>query len=187
MMKSQSNEGLRLARLLMVLSGLSPLFVLWAVRGIDKIPDVLLWSVCGVLIVLPNVALYFRMRIVRVRKDTKTITVGKATDNREHLLVYLFAMLIPLYDVNLSSEREAAAAIIAFVFVVFLFWHLNLHYMNLVFALAGYRVFTIEPPPAKDNIGSKQPFVLLTKRSFLAADTAINAYRISNTVLVELE
>jgi hypothetical protein len=27
------SEGLRLARLMMVLSGLSPLFVLWAIRG----------------------------------------------------------------------------------------------------------------------------------------------------------
>ena len=33
-------EGLKLARLLMVLSSVSPLFVLWAIRGTTLVPDV---------------------------------------------------------------------------------------------------------------------------------------------------
>ena len=32
-------EGLKAARLLMVLSSISPLFILWAIRGNSLIPD----------------------------------------------------------------------------------------------------------------------------------------------------
>src|SRR5262249_19067558 len=95
----------------------------------------------------------------------------------------LFAMLIPLYDANVGSLRDAAATIIAFVFIVFLFWHLNLHYMNVLFALFGYRVFTIRP--LASAIGGREPFVLLTTRSSLPAGVQVDAYRISDTVYFE--
>jgi hypothetical protein len=36
---STHREGLRAARLLMVLSSISPLFILWAIRGNSLIPD----------------------------------------------------------------------------------------------------------------------------------------------------
>lgn len=38
---SQENrEGLSLLRVILVLSSISPLFVLWAVKGVDLLPDV---------------------------------------------------------------------------------------------------------------------------------------------------
>jgi len=179
------NEGLKLARLLMVLSSLSPLFLLWAVRGVGCIRDAWLWPVCGALIIVPNSVLWLRVRISRLRNDTKMLTVGEADDHREHLLVYLFAMLIPLYDANLGSTRDTLATVAAFVFIVFLFWHLNLHYMNLLFALLGYRVFTIHPRHAEGGATEHLPFVLLTTRPHLKGGEQIKAFRISNTVFFE--
>lgn len=181
---NKNSEGLKFARFMMVVSSLSPLFFLWAVRGVKCIPDTILWIGCVALIIIPNLVLWLKIRICRSQKDTKTLTVGLADDHREHLLVYLFAMLIPLYDVNLGSDREFAAALLALIFIVFLFWHLNLHYMNLVFALFGYRVFTIVPDTKEDAIDF-QPFVLLTQRSYLHKGEQLQAYRISNTVFFE--
>jgi hypothetical protein len=111
------------------------------------------------------------------------LTIGEAEDHRGDLLVYLFAMLIPLYDVNLSSPRDAAAALVAFLFIVFLFWHLNLHYMNVLFAIRSYRVFTITP--AETDLATGEPFVLLTKRVSFQAGQKVQAYRLSNTVFFE--
>jgi hypothetical protein len=184
-MSKYQNEGLGFARLLMVLSSLTPLFILWAVRGVGSVPDKWLWSICGLLIVIPNLILWYRLRISRARNDIKTLVVGEADDHRDHLLVYLFAMLIPLYDANLSTTRDVTATGLAFVFIVFLFWHLNLHYMNLIFALFGYRVFTIQPLKPQSAIGGRQPLELLTKRSYLHKGQQIKAYRISNTVYFE--
>jgi hypothetical protein len=176
-------EGLKVARLLMVLSSLSPLFVLWAVRGVNNVPDRWLWITCGGLILVPNLVLWMRLRITRRRNDAKTLTVGESDDHREHLLVYLFAMLIPLYDANLGSARDTLATGLAFAFIVFLFWHLNLHYMNILFALFGYHVFTVYPNAGQG--GAQQSFVLLTCRGHLDSGQEVRAYRISNTVFFE--
>ena len=176
-------EGLKVARLLMVLSSLSPLFFLWAVRGVKDVPDGWLWTGCSSLILVPTLVLWLRLIITRRRKDLKTLTVGEADDHREHLLVYLFAMLIPLYDANLGSTRDTLATGLAFAFIVFLFWHLNLHYMNILFALFGYRVFTVYPGAGK--CGGQQSFVLLTCRGHLESGQEVRAYRISNTVFFE--
>jgi hypothetical protein len=180
-----ANEGLRLARFMMVLSSLSPLFLLWAVRGIPTVPDFCLWATCGLLIGLPNAILYLRIRLAKKRGDTATIKVNQADDHREHLLVYLFAMLLPLYDLNLGEERDFFAAVIAVTFIVFLFYHLHMYYMNLMFALLGYRVFTIHPTTEGDRLSREDRFVLLTFRPSIRANQEILAIRISNSVYFE--
>lgn len=121
MTQTEQHEGLGFARLLMVLSSMTPLFILWGVRGVASIPDQWVILICSLFVVVPNLILWARWHTARIRKDIKMLTVGEADDHREHLLVYLFAMLIPLYDANLESARDTAATIIAFVFIVFLF------------------------------------------------------------------
>jgi len=163
----------------MVVSSLAPLFVLWAVRGINPIPDKWLITACILLIVIPNVILLQRLWIAQRRKDRKTISIVTADDHRDHLLVYLFAMLIPLFESNVGNPRDSAATAVALLLVVFLFWHLNLHYMNILFALFGYRVFTV-----RDNEDSHL-LVLLSQRSNLPRGTKLYAYRLSNTVFIQ--
>jgi hypothetical protein len=184
-MAAKQAEGLKAVRLMMVLSSLSPLFFLWAVRGLSCIEDHWLWLTCAMLIIGPNLVLLWRIRVATQRNDVRMLTIEKAEDHREDLLVYLFAMLVPLYDVSLSSPRDAAAALVALFFIVFLFWHLHLHYMNLLFAIRGYRVFTITP--AEDALGTGEPFVLLTKRLGVHVGEKVQAYRLSNTVFFEPE
>jgi len=95
-----------------------------------------------------------RLKLAMKRGTLRTIDVERAEDHRDHLLVYLFAVLLPLFDANIGRARDSAATILAFVFVVFLFWHLNLHYMNVFFAIAGYRVFTIHGPATRNRLFS---------------------------------
>src|SRR5262245_42739781 len=104
------NEGLKAARLLLVLSSLSPLFVLWAIRGSDRISNGWLILICAVAVVIPNLFLWLRIRTAQRLNELRTIEVGKAEDHREHLLVYLFAMLLPLYAASLTTWREIGAA-----------------------------------------------------------------------------
>jgi hypothetical protein len=178
------SEGLKFARLLMVMSSLSPLLILWAVRGVDKIPDAWVCLICALLIIVPNLFLFARIQVCKRRKDMKTVTIGNAEDHREFLLVYLFATLLPFYD-KLDSNRNIAATLVALLFIVYTFFHLNLHYMNIFFALFGYRVFTIEPPPPASGVSGEIPFVLLTKRTLLKANEQINAFRLSDNVFFE--
>src|SRR5258706_7064687 len=140
-------EGLRTARLLMVLSSLSPLFILWAIRGNRLIPDRYLLLFCAIIVIVPNAFLALRIRTAVKLKERRELVVGHAEDHRDHLLVYLFAMLLPFYGTDFATWRDIAAVGAALTFIIFLFWHLNLHYMNVLFAMFGYRLFTLSPRP----------------------------------------
>jgi hypothetical protein len=185
-MPREVNRGLPVARLLMVVSSLAPLFLLWAIRGAPPVPDCYWIATCLSLAVVPNLVLLSRWRIARRRNDHRAIVVTAARDQSEHLLVYLFAMLLPLYTANLANERELYAVAAAFVFIVVLFWHMNLHYMNIVFAALGYRVYTVEMAARKGVPGSS--VILLSKRTASPpAGSSIDGLRISDTVFVEKE
>lgn len=81
-------------------------------------------------------------------------------------------MLLPLYAMELDTWRDLATVLEALGFIVFLFWHLNLHYMNLLFAACGYRVFTVYPPADANPLSGRASQVLITPRSRCQPATA---------------
>lgn len=185
--KTVRGEGLKPARLMMVLSSISPLFVLWAIRGNTLIPNTYFLAFCGVMIVIPNCFLLLKLRTAKKNKETAEIIVGRAEDHRDHLLVYLFSMLLPFYTADLGHWRDLSATLVAICLIVFLFWNLNLHYMNLLFAVKGYRVFTIYPPQDGNPHTGKDPRVLIMRRATLYAGQQLFPYRLSDTVFWEAE
>lgn len=184
---STHREGLKAARLLMVLSSISPLFILWAIRGNAIIPDHYFIGFCALMVVLPNAFLWLRIRTAKKQADKRELTVGTADDHRDHILVYLFAMLLPFYSETIGTWRDLGATVAALAFIVFLFWHLNLHYMNLLFAARGCRVFTVYPRADGNPLTGKTRRVLITRRVSLASGDLIVAYRLSDTVYLEAE
>lgn len=180
-------EGLKAARLLMVLSSISPLFILWAIGGNSLIRDFWFVSFCALMVFVPNTFLWWRIRTAKKQSDKREITVGKADDHRDHLLVYLFAMLLPFYSEDVNTWRDFGATMAALAFIVFLFWHLNLHYMNLLFAAFGFRVFTVYPPADGNALTGKTRQALISRRVSLSPGTRITAYRLSDTVYLEAE
>lgn len=186
MREAAAHEGLSSARLIMVLSSISPLFVLWAIRGNKLIPNKYFVAGCILMIVLPNAFLFLRLRTAEKHKDTRDIVVGRAEDHRDHLLVYLFALLLPFYATSLADWREFSATLVAVSFIVFLFWNLNLHYMNVLFAVLGYRIFTIYPPQDENPYTGNETIVLITRRTTISEAQKIIPYRLSNSVYWEV-
>ncbi len=82
MANTKQGEGLKLARLFMVLSGMSPLFILWAIKGNKIVPDGHLMSVCAALVLIPNLVLWLRIRTAIQQNDLRDIVVEKAEDHR---------------------------------------------------------------------------------------------------------
>jgi len=184
-MTKTRSEGLKAARLLMVLSSISPLFVLWAIRGNSLVPDPWFIGFCALMVVVPNAFLWLRIHAAKKQADKRELTVGAADDHRDHILVYLFAMLLPFYSEDIGTWRDFGATIAALAFIVFLFWHLNLHYMNLIFAARGLRVFTVYPPADGNPLTGKTSQALITARVSLTSGDRIVAYRLSDTVYLE--
>ena len=182
---STHSEGLKAVRLCMVLGSISPLFIFWAIQGSRFISDDWLLPICALMVIVPNAVLLLRFRTAKKQADKRVLTVGTSDDHRHHILVYLFAMLLPFYSADLESWRSLSAALAALAFIVFLFWHLNLHYMNLAFALLGYRVFMICPPLDGNQLTGKTLYTVITRRVNLSPGEQLIAYRLSDTVYVE--
>jgi predicted small integral membrane protein len=171
----------------MVVASLSPLFILWAIRGAPGVPDKWWIPFCLLCVIVPNIVLFSRWRIAQSKNDHRVILVRSATDRSEHLLVYLFAMLIPLFGVELGGLRSVIAIFVAVIFVVFVFWHMNLHYMNILFAAFGYHVFTIEAATSSssDINAPTHNLILLSKRDTIKPSVQLDTVRLSDTVLVD--
>ena len=170
---------------MMVLSAMAPLFVLWALQGNELVPDPWFIGGCAAIVVVPNAVLWTRVLVARRQKDEMPVTVGKSEDHRVHLIAYLFSMLLPFYRQELDGWRDFAAIALALSFIVFLFWHLNLHYLNLVFAVRGYRVYTVYPPSDDNPYSGRSSFVLITRRAHLGRGDRIVALRLSRLVYLE--
>lgn len=183
------NEGLGFVRLILVWSSLSPVFLLWSIRGVDAVDDTIWVPVCLFLFVLPTAILYFIFHRARTSENVKTIDVVSSRDQREHLLTYLFAMLIPLFDVNLGGVRDIVSVAFALSFIVFLFWHMRLHYMNLIFAIWGYKIYTVEAKIGTKERDRERPrlvtFAVISRRHYLPEGEALTGYRLGGNVLVD--
>lgn len=178
----RSGASLPIVRILMIVSSMAPLFVLLAFRGTPLIPDSVLLASCTGLIVGPYVAIAWRVRRAKTSNDRYSLPVERYEDHRDHLLVYLFAILLPFYMANLTTWRDVLALAAAIFFVGFAFWHMNLHHLNVAFAARGYRVYTVYGPTTKT--GEAHARVLITRRSSLATGR-IAALRLSDTVYLE--
>lgn len=180
-------ESLAALRFVLVIGSLAPLFVLWAIRGNSLIPDIWLIPVCIGLAVFPNFVLLARRNAAKRARSTREVVVGRAEDHREHLIVYIFTILLPLYGIAPDGLRDLAATASVLLIIVFIFWHLNLHYMNLLFAFMGYRVFTIYPQEDANPHSGRQTYALITRRVHVAPSDRIIAYRLSDSVFWELD
>ena len=177
-------EGLRSIRLLMVLSSVSPIFILLAIRGSDFIHGYYFEICCILLVGIANGALAIRIKKSKQKEGPKSRQVGKAENHSYHVIMYLLAVLLPFYRQDLDMLRELLTIIAALAIVVLLFWRFNLHYMNLYFAIRGYHAFTVYPPENLGSYDSKDIWVLITRRTNLLAEN-IKVYRISDTVYLE--
>lgn len=175
-------QGLEWVRFTLILSAFSPVFILWALRGPDGIPEGWLWFGAAVLAIGPNWFLHWRAKVAMRDGDSRMLTVTKAVDSSENLLIYLFAVLLPLYDANMDCWRDQVALGCAFLFVIFIFWHLDLIYLNLMFAMLGYRLYALDD---HNTTVHGRRLIVLSKRPSLPQGTELFVYRISATIHIE--
>lgn len=172
--------------MLMVLSSMSPLFILWAIRGNKLISDRYFLAFCLLMAIAPNGFLWLRVRTAMRLQERRELVVGAAEDHRDHLLAYLFATLLPFYAPEIASWRDLFATVVAVGFVIFLFWYLDLHYTNLLFAALGYRVFAVYSPIDNNPLTGRGSQVLITRRRTLSQNDKVMGYRLSDTVYLEI-
>jgi hypothetical protein len=172
----------------MVIGSFAPLFILWAVKGNKLIPNTIFVLSCLFCTIIPNLILLWRIIIAKRHHDIFSLSIKYVKDDRDHILTYLFPMLLPFYPTVTECVRDFMTIFIAICFVIFIFWHLNLYYINIFFAILGYHIFTIYPP-FENPLCNKMPRILITRREYIHVENdsvlEIEAYRISNSVFLE--
>ena len=181
----RNREGFGLGKFILVVSSMGPLFALWGIKGATAIPDLYLIPACTLVVVLPLVFLWWRFRTAKKNNDTRRLVTGRIEGYGHQILTYIFAMLLPFYRQDIATLRDVLAIGAALLFVVIIFWSLNLHYINIIFVLGGYRRYLVHPPDDGNPFSGTQALVLVTRRASLSMDESIIAYRISNTFLWE--
>ena len=177
----KTTEGLPFVKLMMLISSMAPLFILVGVRGMDKvICDNYLWITISCLVIIPYLILRLRIYGAVKSDDTFVIDISEAKNNKEYLFTYLFTVLLPLYSIEITSPRGFSAMLVAIALVIFVLWNMNLHFINIFFAIRGYRVYTIDDSSFNSSI-------LLTRRTRIPNNLKkIKVHRLSNTVFIEL-
>lgn len=177
-----------LVRFLLIWSSLSPVFLLWGLRGTTTVPDKIFVPVCLGLFAVPSFVLWLLWRRNVSTDNVRTVEVRTTQDPKDHLLTYLFAMLLPLWQGGLGTPRDLYATLFALVLVLFVFWHMGLHYMNVLFALRGYRVYTVQAGDAGEGDDNHRllTYAVISKRSHIPAGGApLTGYRLGGNVLVD--
>lgn len=175
-----------LVRFLLIWSSLSPVFLLWALRGTAAVADKIFVPVCIGLFAVPSLILWLLWRRNVDTGNVRTIEIRVTQNPQDHLLTYLFAMLLPLWQGGLGTPRDIYATLFALVLVLFVFWHMGLHYMNVFFAVRGYRVFTVQAGDTADDNQGFVTYAVISKRSHIPAGGApLTGYRLGGNVLVD--
>ena len=181
----KKSEPFRFLRLIFVIASLSPLFIIWGLKGFKQIPDYFLVPAVILVLILSNGIVLYRWAIVKKQNLTVQAQVQDATDHREHLVVYLLAVLLAMFGANAADMRELSALFFALFLIVILFWYSNLHYLNVAFALFGFKTFTATRKVEGNNSISTLKVVVLTRRSWIEDGESIICYRLSHDIWVE--
>lgn len=113
------------------------------------------------------------------------VVVGAIENRSVDVLVYLFAILLPFYREDITTDRDLVAMLVALAFIIFIFWRLDLYYINLLFTICRRQVFKISSPQDGNPLTGREPLILITYRHYLEPDERLFAYRVSETVLWE--
>jgi uncharacterized membrane protein len=178
---SHPRNDLTLFRGMMILASLSPVFLVWAIVGMEKIPDQIFIPVCILMVLVPHYLILRRIRVSLKTGSQKEITIETAKDAREHLLTYFMPLALPVMAVSFSTWRGFSATLFLFAIMAFASWHLRVFYVNVFFALFGYRIFKIAQPPHA-NSHSIDERILIAKRTHLDKGVKVMAVNLGGNV-----
>ena len=172
-----NKEGLPFIRIMFMLSCLAPLFILMMIRGInmDLCYDNTLKLICTCFIVVPLFFVLLRIIIAKQQNDKLQIEIKEVTQNKEYVFTYFFTVLLPLYGIALTNNRELYAYLTAIILIFLILFRLNLYYTNIFFILFKYNVYVIKP----------NNYIILSKKE-LTPNSIIVPYRLSNSVYIIL-
>jgi hypothetical protein len=155
------------SRALMALSTISPALILVGLKqqtcwhGIFDYTvfwSQLFWG--GVAAQLFPIILFWSARRNRVEKALTSSDLEKQEDN---VFVYMLAIVLPLWDANVSTFGEKASAVLASSIGWFLVAACKLHHCNLLLRILGYNFYRFTPHTTASQHGASSALYISKK------------------------
>jgi len=174
----------KIVRAFLVASALSPILLLWAIKGTGAVPHSYWATGCIVVFFLINVCLYINFKDYKRNSVEEFVRPINIRDGRESAVTYCLSMFIPFFDANASNVYELFAVLAALLFFVVIFYKLSIFYFNPVFLLLGFKVFLVEENGVRGSVITK---VVLTKNLVPKVGVELKSIKAASGVVVAVE
>lgn len=164
------------AQLVLFLSSYAPLLVVFAL--LDSFGKGWPSLICAALAIAAVLMLIVVLTVAR-RVAPQPLHVRRVQIRDGDALAYIATYLVPFAAVSLATGRERLALLLFVLLIAVVYVRSGLFYVNPLLALVGYRLYQVTTPKGATVI-------LLTRRSFLRADTELRTRRLSDYVYWEV-
>lgn len=176
-------NGLNFFRFLLLISSVSPVFALLAIKGSNFVIEgynvaysLIMWSI----FIISFLPLLIRYEIAKNEKIKLTINKN-VTPCIEEYSTYILSIALPLCQNDLVSEENFPFFIAMIIFVLIVFYVFNLYYLNIFFYILGYNLYKIVP-------NRSHSYVIISKKEIQEIQSKdIIAIRLTNSLFWEKE
>ncbi|MBA7696223.1 hypothetical protein ES703_104866 [subsurface metagenome] len=164
-----------LARLILVVSGYFPLFLILTVRYFHEYKE---WALVPTLIgVIALLGLVLFFNWTRASEPIPT-TINDIQRRDSEVVTYLLTYIFPFLNVDISNIPAAASLGIFFTVLIILNVSANIVHINPMLNLAGFHIYKV-------RFDGKEEQTLLTRRPRLLEGTAVRLIFLSDEVYLE--
>ena len=176
-------NGLKLLRFLLLISSVSPVFALLAIKGasfcMEKYNTIYSWVMWSIVIIsfLPLLIRYNIAKDEKIKLTTSTNIVPCV----EEYSTYILSIALPLCQNDLVQISQLKFFVATILFVLLVFYIFNLYYLNIFFYVLGYKLYKITPNKAHS-------YVIISKKEIQEIQSRdIIAIRLTNSLFWEKE
>lgn len=163
------------AKSALFLSSFAPLFVVFAL--LDSFGKGTPTKLCVAVAILGCVFPLFVFAAARkLGPEPLRVVTSEARD--ADVLAYLASYLVPFAAVAAHTGRQRVAMAVFVIMIAVLYVRTELFYVNPILALVGCRLFRVSTPAGAS-------VMLITRRPFVPANSAVEARRLANAVFWE--
>lgn len=166
-----------MARVLLFLSSLAPVFLIVGIRLLGSIAAV------GIGIVVLGVVLFCVALLVFVKRGKVTsrpIVVTGIRDESYQIPIYLLTFVFPFLFIELKNSWDAAAYIVLILLVLLLLFRTDLSLVNPVLLVLGYHIYAVEAAGGED-------LLLIAKNRPRVGGHILGTLLSGNTYLLDLQ
>lgn len=178
----EEERGLKFLRFSLLISSISPVFILLAIKGISLPND--MWNNVFRISLFLIAILSFVPLAIRYNEARKESPIDKNVSSNikpctEEYSTYIISIALPLCQNDISNTNDLIYCIAMLSIVIFIFYIFNLYYLNIFFYMFNYRLYKI--------INENETFVLISNKKIKKLEnTSVKTIKLTNSTFLDV-